>query len=178
MNKKVSLIVPVLGLLMLFGAVAPIMAAPATKVPASTALISTTPVLPPPEVKITPSGVVHIRGANYVNSRMLYIGDDEYEVYVEVSYDAVGNPKTGTIISHFTAVWYVGSLTGTTDNGFSGNTEIKVFNVANPETMEGDYTISRQVMQGFGSFAQYTLKLSYEGPYEGGTNPSGYCIIP
>jgi len=108
----------------------------------------------------------------------LTIGVDTYPVYALGSYDVNWNPKTGTAVCHFTAVWYVGSLTGTTDNGFSGNTEIKVFNVANPETMEGDYTTSRQVMQGFGSFAQYTLKLSYEGPYEGGTNPSGYCIIP
>jgi hypothetical protein len=177
MNKKVSFMVPILSLLMLFVAAAPAMAKPATKVEASTELILSIDVLPPPEVHITPSGVVHIRGANYVNSRMLYIGDDEYEVYVEGSYDAVGNPKTGTLIAHFTAVWYVGSLTGPTDDGFSGNQKTKVLNY-NPVTEEGGDTTAHLVFQGFGSFAQYTLKLDYEGPFEGSTDPSGYCIIP
>jgi hypothetical protein len=175
MNKKILMVFVGIFAIAIFAT--PVLAAPATKVPASTTLISTTPVLPPPEVHITPSGVVHIRGANYVNSRMLYIGDDEYEVYAEVSYDAVGNPKTGTVISHFTAVWYVGSLTGPTSDGFLGNQEGKVLNY-NPVTEEGGDTTAHLVFQGFGSFAQYTLKLDYEGPFEGSTDLSGYCIIP
>jgi hypothetical protein len=178
MNKKVSLIVLVLGLLMLFAAVAPVMAKPATKVDASTELISSSYVLPPPEVKVTKSGVVHVDGINYINQRTLTIGGTDYDVYVEGSFDLDWNPKTGTAICHFTAVWYVGSLAEPTDDGFSGNSIIKVFNVVNPMTMDGaDYTTSHSVMQGFGSFAQQTLKLSYEGPYPA-TDTSGYCIIP
>ena len=178
MNKKVSLIVLVLGLLMLFVAVAPVMAAPATKVEASTVALSTEIVFPPPEVKVTKSGIVHVRGINYINTRTLTIGVDDYTVYAVGSYDVTWNSKTGTAICHFTAVWYVGSLTETTPNGFSGYTEIKIFNVENPQTMEGaTYTTSRSVMQGFGSFAQQTLKLGYEGPYPG-MDTSGYCIFP
>jgi hypothetical protein len=179
MNKKVSLIVLVLGLLMLFVAVAPVMAAPATKGAASTVALSTGIVPPPPEVKVTKSGIVHVRGINYINIRTLTIGLTFYdEVYAVGSYDVTWNPKTGTAICHFTAVWYVGSLTETTPNGFSGYTEIKIFNVEDPQTMEGaTYTTSRSVMQGFGSFAQQTLKLGYEGPYPG-MDTSGYCIIP
>ena len=179
MNKKVSLIVLVLGLLMLFVAVAPVMAAPATKVEASTVALSTGIVPPPPEVKVTKSGIVHVRGINYINTRTLTIGLTFYdEVYAVGSYDVTWNSKTGTVICHFTAVWYVGSLTEPTDDGFSGYTEIKVFNVVNPQTLEGaDYTTSYSVMQGFGSFAQQTLKFDYEGAYPA-TDPSGCCIIP
>jgi hypothetical protein len=177
MNKKGSLIVLVMGLLMLLAAMVPVMAAPATKVPASTTTISSITVLPPPEVKITPSGFVHIRGVHFINQRTLTIGATEYDVYVVGSYDGFANPTTGTAIIHFTAVWYVGSLTAPTSDGFSGNQESKVLDF-NPVTETGGDTTAHLVLQGFGSFAQYTLKLDYEGPYEGAMNPSGYCIIP
>jgi hypothetical protein len=179
MNKKVTLIVLALGLLMLFTAVAPAMAKPAKKVPASTELISALYPGPAPEVKVTKSDVVHVDGINYINQRTLTVGEDTYdEVYVVGSFDIDWNPKTGTAVTHFTAVWYVGSLEAPTDNGFSGNSLIKVFNVVNPMTLAGaDYTTSHFVFQGFGSFAQYTLKFYYEGLYPA-TEPSGYCIIP
>ena len=177
MNKKVLVIaVALLAVAML---AVPVMAAPATKVSASTETLSSIS-YPGPEFKVTvtKSGVVQVRGLGYVNTRTLTIGVDDYPVYAVGSYDMTWNSKTGTAVCHFTAVWYVGSLTGTTDNGFSGNTEIKVFNVVNPQTLEGaDYTTSYSVMQGFGSFAQQTLKLGYEGPYPG-MDTSGYCIIP
>jgi hypothetical protein len=149
-----------------------------TKVPASTHLISTEYVPPTPQVEETES-VVHVRGINFINERTLTIGDDDYDVYVEGSFDMDWYPKTGIAICYFTAVWYVGSFTGTTDNGFSGNVLIIIFNVADPMTMAGaTYTTSYSVNQGFGSFAQQTLRLGYAGPYEGGTDMSGYRIIP
>ena len=177
MNKKVTLIVLAMSLLMLFTVVAPAMGKPATKVPASTTLISTTTVLPPPEVKITPSGVTHVRGIHFTNQRTLTIGGTEYDVYVVGSWDTVWNPTTGTAIAHFTAVWYVGSLTDPTSDGFSGNQEAITLNY-NPVTETGGETTAHLVFQGFGSFAQYTLKLDYKGPMAGSINPSGYCIIP
>ena len=179
MNKKVTLIVLAMSLLMLFTVVAPAMGKPATKVPASTELISGSYPGPAPEVKATKGGVVHVDGINYINQRTLTIGAKTYnEVYVVGSFDIDWNSKTGTAVCHFTQVWYVGSLEAPTADGFSGHSLIKVFNVLNPMTMAGaDYTISHFVFQGFGSFAQYTLKFDYEGAYPA-TDPSGCCIIP
>ena len=155
----------------------PVMAAPATKFPASTTVIESING-PPTKVKATESGVVHVWGIPYTNKRTLTIGVDDYPVYAVGSFDITWNSKTGVAVSHFTAVWYVGSLEAPTDDGFSGRSEIKVFNVVNPQTLEGaDYTTSYSVMQGFGSFAQQTLKLSYEGPFPA-FDTNGYCIIP
>ena len=174
-KKLIGLAFAILALAML---AVPVMAKPAAKVDASTEMISGLYPGPPPEVKETKGGVVHVDGINYINQRTLTIGDDTYDVYVVGSFDMDWNSKTGTAVCHFTAVWYVGSLEAPTDDGFSGNTKIMVFNVLNPQTMEGaDYTTSHQSFQGFGSFAQYTLKLSYKGTPPS-TEPSGYCIIP
>jgi hypothetical protein len=175
MNKKAALIVLAMGLMMLFVAVAPAMAEPATRVPASSMLLSSI-YYPPLQVHITPSGVAHIGGIQYINTRILTIGGTDYDVYTVGSIEVDQNPKTGTAIFHFTAVWYVGSLTDPTPNGFSGNLEIKVFNY-NPVTQTGEYTTSHSVFQGFGIFAQNTLKFEYEGPYPA-ANLNGYCIIP
>ena len=173
MNKKVSLIFLVLGLLMLFAAVAPVMAAPATKVPASTHLISTTWTLGP-IIEETPSGVSH-RYGEFVNERTLTIGSTTYDVYVVGSTNYSVNPTTGVYNLRFTAVWYVGSLTGPTSDGFSVNLHEKVYTHTTPPP---PLAAAHGVWQGFGSFAQYTLKMDYEGLYPGVTDPSGYCIIP
>jgi hypothetical protein len=173
MNKKVSLTVLVLGLLIVFAAVAPAMAKPATKVPASTHLISTTWTLGP-TTETTPSGVDHTYG-EYTNERTLTIGGTTYNVYVVGSMSYSMNPKTGVAIIRFKAVWYVGSLTGSTSDGFSVNLHEKLYVYTEPPP---PFTTAHGVWQGFGSFARYTLKMVYEGLYPGATELSGYCIIP
>jgi hypothetical protein len=173
MNKKILMVFVGIFAIAIFAT--PVLAAPATKVPASTTLLSSI-YGPPLQVQVTPSGVTHVDGIQYINTRTLTIGATEYDVYAVGSFDIDWNPTTGTAIFHLTAVWYVGSLTEPTSDGFSGNHIIKVFNW-NPATMEGEDTTSHSVYQGFGSFAQNTLKFEYEGPYPA-NNPSGYCIIP
>jgi hypothetical protein len=169
LNKKVKLIVLVLGLLMLLAEVAPVMAEPAKKVPASTIRLSTTTTFGP-VTDTTPSGIIH-QYAEYTNKRTLTIDGTTYNVYVVGSMDVVNNDVS--VIVHFTAVWYVGSLTDPTPNGFSGNLEQKIYKLDTPAVAE-----SHLVFQGFGSFAQYTLKLEYEGTPSGAINLNGYCIIP
>ncbi len=173
MKKRATFIILALGLLVLFAAAAPALAEPATKVPASSALVSTT--YTSMVVEDTPSGVRHIH-ATYTNKRTLTLDGTPYDVYVVGSMDATGNPITGVLLIHFSAVWYVGSLTAPTPNGFSGNMEQRSYR--DPVTLVWLGAESHLVFQGFGSFAQDTLKLDYEGPYAGATNPSGYCIIP
>ena len=169
MNKKVTLTVLILGLLMLLAAAAPVMAEPATKVPASTIRLSNTMTLGP-ITDTTPSGIIHTY-AEYTNQRTLTIDGTTYNVYVVGSMDVVNNDVS--VIVHFTAVWYVGSLTDPTPNGFSGNLKQKIYKLDTPALAE-----SHLVFQGFGSFAQYTLKLEYEGTPSGAINLNGYCIIP
>jgi hypothetical protein len=169
LNK--SFIVLVLGLLMMLVAVAPVMAEPATKAPASTIRLSTT-MTKGPITETTPSGIIHTY-SEYTNKRTLTIDDTVYDVYVVGSMDVVRNPKIGIMIVHFTAVWYVGSLTTPTLNGFSGNLEQK-----GDLSVEPAWAESHMVFQGFGSFDQYTLKLNYDGPLPGAIDLSGYCIIP
>ena len=173
MNKKVSWIAFALGLLMLFAVAAPAMAKPATKVPVSTHLISTTWTLGP-ITETTPSGVEHTYG-EYTNERTLTIGGTTYNVYVVGSMSYSMNPKTGVAKILFTAVWYVGSLTDPTSNGFSVNLHEKIYVYTSPPP---PFTAAHGVWQGFGSFARYTLKMVYEGLYPGATELSGYCIIP
>ena len=169
MNKKVTSIVLVLGLLMLLTAVAPVLAEPAKKVPASTIRLSNTMTLGP-ITDTTPSGIIH-QYAEYTNQRTLTIDGITYNVYVVGSMDVVNNDVS--VIVHFTAVWYVGSLTDPTPNGFSGNLKQKIYKLDTPASAE-----SHLVFRGFGSFAQYTLKLEYEGTPSGAINLNGYCIIP
>ena len=169
MNKKVTLTVLVLGLLMLLAAAAPVMAEPATKVPASTIRISTTTTFGP-VTNTTPSGIIHTY-SEYTNQRKLTIDTTTYDVYVVGSMDVVNNNVS--VIVHFTAVWYVGSLTDPTPNGFSGNLKQKIYKLDTPAVAE-----SHLVFQGFGSFAQSTLKLNYDGALPGAMDLSGYCIIP
>jgi hypothetical protein len=173
MNKKVSLIVLVMGFLMLLAAVAPVMAAPATKVSASTHLISIAWTLGP-ITETTPSGVNHTY-AEYTNERTLTIGGTTYDVYVVGSMDYNMNPKTGVANLRFTAVWYVGSLTDPTSDGFSVNLHEKLYAYTTPPP---PLVTAHGVWQGFGSYAQYTLKMDYEGLYPGAGDLSGYCIIP
>jgi hypothetical protein len=170
MNKKGAFSVLALVLLMTLAAV-PVMAEPATKVPASTHRISTTNTFGP-VTDTTPSGIIHMY-AEYTNQRTLTIDDTVYDVYVVGSMNVVRNPQVGSIIVHFTAVWYVGSLTTPTPNGFSGNLKQKGDVLATPAWAE-----SHMVFQGFGSFAQSTLKLNYDGALPGAMDLSGYCIIP
>ena len=149
------------------------MAGPATKVPASTHLLSTTWTLGP-ITKTIPSGVNHTY-AEYTNERTLTINTTTYDVYVVGSFSYSGNPTTGVINMHFTAVWYVGNLTAPTSNGFSGKLEQKIYTHTTPPP---PLVTAHLVFQGFGSFARYTLKMEYEGPYPGASDLSGYCIIP
>jgi len=172
MNKKASLKVLIMGLLMLFAAVAPVIAAPATKVPASTHLISLTWTLGPIS-EPTPSGVSHTY-AEFINERTLTIGTTTYEeVYVVGSMSYSSNPTTGVLTMLFKAVWYVGSLTEPTSDGFSVNLHQKLYY----QPSGPPFVTAHGVWQGFGSFAKYTIKMEYEGLYPS-TDLSGYCIIP
>ena len=173
MNKKVSSIVLLLGFLILFAAVAPVMAKTATKLSASTHLISTTWILGP-ITETTPSGVNHTYG-EFTNERTLTIGGATYDVYVEGLMDYNMNPKTGVANLRFTAVWFVGSPTGTTSDGFSANLHERLYVYTTPPP---PLVTAHGVWQGFGSFAQYTLKMEYEGLFPGAGDLSGYCIIP
>jgi hypothetical protein len=167
----------ILGLAVAFLALAvlaaPVMAKPATKVPASTHLISLTWTLGP-IIETTPSGVNHTY-AEFTNKRTLTIGDDTYDVYVLGIMSYGWNPKTGVVNIHFTAIWYVGSLTDPTSDGFTVNLHQKVYVYTTPPP---PLAAAHGVWQGFGSFATYTLKMVYEGPQPGSTELSGYCIIP
>jgi hypothetical protein len=166
--KRVAVVVLATALLTLC-VVVPVMAEPARKVPASTQRISSAWTLGP-ITETTPSGIIHQYG-EYTNQRTLTIDGVPYDVYVVGSMDVVNNNVA--VIIHFTAVWYVGSLTDPTPNGFSGNLKQKIYELDTPATAE-----SHLVFQGFGSFAQYTLKLEYEGTPSGAINLNGYCIIP
>jgi hypothetical protein len=173
MNRKVSLMVLAMGLLMLFAVVAPAMAKPATKVSASTHLIGTTWTVGP-ITETTPSGVNHTYG-EYTNERTLTIGGKTYDVYVVGSMSYNMNPKTGVANLRFAAVWYVGSLTGPTSDGFSASLHETLYVYTMPPP---PLVTAHGVWQGFGSFAQNTLKMEYEGLYPGAGDLSGYCIIP
>ena len=171
MNRKVLVIAVALMVVAMLAV--PVMAAPATKVPASTHLISTTWTLGP-ITEITPSGVEHTYG-EYTNERTLTIGGTPYDVYVVGSMSYSENLIAGVVNLRFTAVWYVGSLTEPTSNGFSLNLHEKVYIYTDPPP---PFTTAHGVWQGFGSFAQNTLKMEYDGLYPGAGNLSGYCIIP
>jgi hypothetical protein len=171
-KKKVTLIVLLLSLLMVAMPFMISTVKAGTWVPASTHLISTT--YTSYVTNTLPSGVVQIH-ATFTNKRTLTIDSTTYNLYSVGSFDGTKNPTTGVMILHFSAVWYVGSLTTTTSNGFSGNQEIKIYTPPNPIA---PWQTVHLGFQGFGSFAGDTLKLDYEGLPAGAPNPSGYCLIP
>jgi hypothetical protein len=117
------------------------------------------------------NGGVHTRGRIEVIPSMLKIGDalpvKVFSLNVE---DSSWNPKTGVMIVHSDAVWYI-SDEGS-PNGFSGNIEMKMIWATFPVGMFTSVEL-HCVMHGFGTFAGQTLKLSAEPP--GGAS-TGYLM--
>jgi hypothetical protein len=140
------------------------------KVPAQMITIGGEPKVPG-EYRLTNGGILQVRGEKQVIYNILFIGSEDYNVYSSNIWDAVYNFKTGMIIHHYNAVWYIPDEES--DSGFFGNVEVKIYGF---DLVSGTYSrmTVHSVTQGFGDFEGQTLMLSYDGPGAGAW--IGYCL--
>ena len=169
MNKKVSLIVLVLGLLMLFAALAPVMAAPATKIEEVTFTASTTTVPNPGYPRLVAHDTILISKGTSTGAFTLSIpGQDPlvgdwYSEWIsrnKWSGYPVANPEAEALIESKVV------LTITDKGTFEGTSHRVIigFPISGASSFE-----DRMVLHGTGDFKGQTLKL---------TNSEGYIIIP
>jgi hypothetical protein len=125
----------------------------------------------PGDTKATSSGIIITRGASDAITGIVTIGNDQYANYAVNNYDLYTNQITHDSEIHLNVVWYFGTGTGVSDNGFKGNVEYKIVNF-DPITFAGDFHI-HGVLQGFGSFTGQTLKFDSNNP----ALWTGYCIV-
>jgi hypothetical protein len=170
MNKKVLMMLIALLAVAMFGA--PVMADPTNgqKVPAQMITIGAGPVVPG-EYRMTSGGILQVRGEQEVIYNILSIGSETHNIYSSNVLDGTLNFKTGLIIHHYDAVWYIPDENS--DSGFSGNVEAKIYDY---DFVSGTFSwmTIHSVTQGFGDFEGQTLMLSYEGPAGGAW--TGYCL--
>lgn len=178
MKKKVSLIVLILGLLMLFAAV-PVMAAPAQKIPFTA---KQTPGLPPPQGEdyrmwVTDGYTVHVRNQKGVGTIKIWTTNippvaPNYQGTTSSIIDVNINLKTGEGDIKFEMTW---TLPGGT---FEGNILGKM--VAPPFTsgaMNYAYTL-HGVLQGTGDFEGQTATFDGTKPVGQPFTWTGIIIVP
>jgi hypothetical protein len=120
---------------------------------------------------MTSGGILQVRGEQEVIYNILSIGSETHNIYSSNVLDGTLNFKTGLIIHHYDAVWYIPDENS--DSGFSGNVEAKIYDYDFVSGTFSRMTI-HSVTQGFGDFEGQTLMLSYEGPAGGAW--TGYCL--
>jgi hypothetical protein len=176
--KKIIALIPALVLLMLF-AVAPAMAATATKVPVHGGGIAGGTPHPFDKMWLTDGTITQLRGGGSQGGQLeLYIypsiEEPDYVLTVNEEYDAMVNWHTGEGVWRFTEIWeYV--VDGQTAGTFKGEYIVKTTGAfitpLGPVTwtdLEG-----HAVLQGDGEFYGQTLMLDFErtrpdlGTFEG-----------
>ena len=118
----------------------------------------------------TPSGIVFTYGEKVTLTGIVTIGSAQYNNYGVFTEYSIYNPNTGTITVNMpNTVWYFGTGTGVSHNGFMGCVVVTVYN-ANSATPTA---FVHADLHGFGSFAGQTLKFDTNNPVFW----TGYCII-
>ena len=117
-----------------------------------------------------PSGIVHTYGIVAIFTNYVTIGNAQYTSYAVNHCNSVYYPKTELNEIHMIAVWYFGTGTGVSSNGFVGTIDYKYTGL---NIMTGSNYEIRAVLQGFGSFAGQILIFDTDNP----ALWSGYCII-
>lgn len=174
LNRR-FILVSLLAILMMFSFASIVMAG--NWVPASS--LNKPGAIPVSGVKtIEPSGVIQWRDYKITFFSTLTIDGNPYNVMSVNTYDASYNPTTAVRIVNYDAIWYI-SETGkvVSDNGFAGNIEFKFYNYnPNVSPSTSDWASAHCVLQGFGSFAGQTLKLTFDGPNPTTQAWTGYCL--
>ena len=117
-----------------------------------------------------PSGIVYTYGVVSIFTNYVTIGNSQYTSYAVNHGNSVYNPKTENNDMHLFAVWYFGTGTGVSSNGFIGFIDYK-YTGAN--IMQATNYHIQAVLYGFGSFAGQTLKFDTDNP----ALWTGCCII-
>jgi hypothetical protein len=122
----------------------------------------------PGEVTTLKNGIVLDNGIIYDATGKLTIGSTTYNIYSANTIDAVYNPKTEVLNDRFDAVWYVGTGTTVSSDGFKGDIYVQYTAVTSFPPTVTNLAVSQLtvhcVLRGFGSFAGQTLVLSYDQP--------------
>ncbi len=118
------------------------------------------------EKETTPSGIVHVTGQPiaFVNNTLTIDSSPAKIFYSYNIFDINYNPATETMIIHSNAIWYIGSGTTATADGFAGNVETIVYGATSyPLTTPPSSESFHCALQGFGSYEGQTLVLSGKG---------------
>ena len=122
----------------------------------------------PGEVTTLKNGIVLDNGIIYDTTGKLTIGSITSNIYSANTIDAVYNPKTEVLNDRFDAVWYVGTGTTVSSDGFKGDIYVQYTAVTSFPPTVYNLAVSQLtvhcMLRGFGSFAGQTLMLSYEQP--------------
>ncbi len=202
--RKVAITFLTVALLMAMFAAAPAIAEPlnqkvsvevvstSIKYPALTALLAPTPnPYPAPPVReryFSPGHILilgdapatfeyntmHVRQASAYYTLVLGIGEESYTGISCNVYCAEYNSKTMRNHVRYDAIWYVGAL-GDISNGFSGNMEASIFDFV-PKTGAYSRLTVHGVMQGFGSFEEQTIMISFDSNEDTDGIWRGYCL--
>jgi hypothetical protein len=120
------------------------------------------------ERSITPAGTAQVTVEYDLSNNHLTIGSTTYVFYSYNIFDMNYNPVSQTLIIHSDAIWYVGSPTAPTNDGFAGNIETKQYGMPSfPPATTYTSTTTHCALQGFGAFEGQTLILSFEGTTNG-----------
>jgi hypothetical protein len=171
--KKTAVISTAFLLVLILAIAAPVMAEPTKGQKVDAQLIITSmPSVSDGSYFFTPSGGFHGKGLREVYSSILVIDNNPYAAVFIIVEHGSWNPVAGNYRFSSNDVLYISSE-GSSD-GFAGKSEVTLYGFDLATGMCDSMKI-HSVYQGFGSFAEQTLTLSYEGAFMAG-NPTGYCL--
>ena len=134
----------------------------------------------PGEISKLDNGIVQVRGWGYIYTATLQADSTTYQLYCVTTYSGSYNPNTMVVNLHYDVVWYKYTTSpAVSPDGFAGNFELKMTGITKypgPINYPGVGESIHCLLQGFGSFEEQTLMLSYDGSYHGG-DLTGFLLV-
>lgn len=112
-------------------------------------------------------------GSGYLKITDLMIGNEHHTGISCNTLDGFRNIAQGIMLLHYNAIWYINDgVLSELSSGFKGNIE---FRLTGYQTQDPDWYSVHCVLQGFGDYEGYTLKLSLDA--QSNAAWTGTCVI-